>query len=81
MTEDNEFLTNVAGEFPDCLRDESRRAGRADSVSFPKTEEDVKRHLAKARAGGMKVTVQGARTGITAGAVPEGGHIDRKSVV
>ena len=30
--------------------------------------------LASARRG-VPVTIQGARTGITAGAVPEGGHI------
>ena len=75
MTDDNEFLTDVARECPDCLRDESRRVGRADSVSFPKTEEDVKRHLARARDLKMPVTIQGARTGIAAGAVPDGGHV------
>ncbi|MFH0952834.1 MAG: FAD-binding oxidoreductase [Verrucomicrobiota bacterium] len=59
----------------DCLRDESRRAGRADTVSFPRSEDDVRRALAECAARNLRITVQGARTGITGGAVPDGGHI------
>lgn len=67
----------------DYLRDESRRTGRADRIAFPRTEEEVLAALAEARAAGMPVTTQGARTGVTGGAVPEGGlilnlaHMDR----
>lgn len=75
MTEDNGISRNVERDFPDYLRDESRRSGMAASISFPKTEEELKNHLAKAREEKMPVTLQGARTGITGGAVPEGGHI------
>ncbi len=57
------------------LRDESRRTGTADLLAFPRTEEDVRAVLAKARAARMPVTVQGARTGITGGAVPDGGLV------
>lgn len=60
-------------EFEDYLRDESRLAGEADSISFPRSEEEV-REVLRGTAGGP-VTVQGGRTGITGGAVPQGGHV------
>jgi D-lactate dehydrogenase (cytochrome) len=59
----------------DYLRDESRRTGRADAIAFPRTEEDILAALAEARSQQMPVTVQGARTGVTGGAVPEGGLV------
>lgn len=73
--EKNPFHTNVAEGYPDYLRDESRRVGTADSISFPGTEDEIREHLAQARAAGRTVTVQGARTGIAGGAVPDGGHV------
>ena len=63
---DSEFCTAVAEEYPDYLRDESRRVGTADSISFPQTESDIREHLARAHAAGTSVTIQGARTGIAA---------------
>jgi len=65
------FQTGVAGEYPDFLRDESRRSGRADTISFARSEEDICEVLRAC----LPVTTQGARTGITGGAVPDGGHI------
>lgn len=59
----------------DYLRDESRRTGRADLIAFPRTEADVLAALAEARAARMPITTQGARTGVTGGAVPEGGLV------
>ena len=59
----------------DFLRDESRKVGAADSISFPTTEEEVRGIMAEANARHLPVTFQGGRTGITAGAVPSGGHI------
>jgi D-lactate dehydrogenase (cytochrome) len=59
----------------DYLRDESRRVGRADRIAFPRTEAEVLAALAEARAAKLPVTTQGARTGVTGGAVPEGGLI------
>lgn len=70
----------------DYLRDESRRTGRADCIAFPRTEADVLAALAEAREQRIPVTVQGARTGLTGGAVPEGGlvlnlaHLDQIQV-
>jgi D-lactate dehydrogenase (cytochrome) len=65
--------TNVAAEHPDFLRDESRRSGTADALAQPRTEAELRVALALAREHGWAVTVQGGRTGIAGGAVPEGG--------
>lgn len=62
-------------DFDEYRRDESRVQGEADSISFPVTEEEVSAILAKMAASGIAVTVQGARTGLAAGAVPHGGHV------
>jgi len=62
------------GAHTDLLRDESRRSGSAGCVAFAADEPgvvDVLREL----GGRVSVTVQGARTGIVAGAVPEGGAV------
>jgi len=69
------FIKDVHSLFPEYLRDESRRIGTADSISFPESEQEIRDHLADCARQRLPVTVQGARTGITAGAVPEGGHI------
>ena len=75
MTNSADLFPNVEQKYPDYLRDESRRTGQADSISFPKNEQDIRDHLTAARDKGLTVTTQAARTGITAGAVPSGGHI------
>lgn len=62
-------------EYEDYLRDESRRVGNADSISFPTSEAGVIEVVKAVHARGGTITVQGARTGIVAGAVPQGGHI------
>jgi len=62
-------------EFEEYGRDESRASGEATSISFPTTEDEVRAILGKLHAQCVPVTVQGARTGLAAGAVPHGGHI------
>ncbi|MBN1698479.1 MAG: FAD-binding oxidoreductase [Spirochaetales bacterium] len=57
------------------LRDESRLHGEASSISFPETGEEIAAVLETMKKEGTPVTVQGARTGIAGGAVPQGGHI------
>ena len=61
--------------YADYLRDESRRVGVAESISFPDSEAAVRTVLRQMAAAHKLVTVQGARTGITGGAVPAGGHV------
>jgi len=54
------------------LRDESRQHGVAESIAFPTSEAEV---VAVVRESSGDLTIQGALTGITASAVPQGGTI------
>lgn len=56
-------------EFEEYGRDESRTSGEASSISFPTTEDEVRAILRKLHAEHVPITVQGARTGLAAGAV------------
>jgi len=62
-------------QYEDYLHDESLRIGSAQSISFPLSEADIIDIIKKIGADGGRITTQGARTGIAAGAVPDGGHI------
>ena len=62
-------------EFEEYRRDESRSVGEASSISFPTSEDEVCEILRELHGAGTPVTVQGARTGLAAGAVPHGGHV------
>lgn len=55
------------------LHDESRLTGQADFITFPQNTQQAAQVLAYADANGLPVTVQGSRTGICGGAVPNGG--------
>jgi D-lactate dehydrogenase (cytochrome) len=68
-------LQPFTSELEEYVRDESRRSGRADGLVFATDEAEVRAALAVAAEQGLPVTVQGARTGVTAGAVPEDGLI------
>lgn len=57
------------------LADESRRSGRADALVFPSSDEEVCGAVLRANELGQRITVSAARTGITAGAVPDGGML------
>lgn len=59
----------------DYLHDESRREGRAEAICFPRAGNEVFQALEMARERCWPVTVQGGRTGITGGCVPNGGLI------
>lgn len=63
----------VARDYPDFLRDESRLMGNAEAIAFPQSRGQILETLAYARTKGLPITVQGARTGIVGGAVPQGG--------
>jgi len=69
------ILQDVTRDYPDYLRDESRLVGRADSISFPASEQELRDVLSEMATKSIPVAVQGARTGIAGGAVPAGGHI------
>ena len=67
----NTEIKPCAPEFEEYLRDESRRTGSAEQILFAGSEEDISGAL----QASLPITVQGARTGIAAGAVPNGGLI------
>jgi len=69
------LIQDWGNEHEDFLRDESRRIGEAQSISFPTCEEDVCDIVRSINTSGGSITTQGARTGIVAGAVPQGGHV------
>lgn len=58
-----------------CLGDESRLTGWAKSISFPESEAEAAEHVRFCAVRNLPITVQGSRTGLCGGAVPEGGHI------
>jgi len=68
-------LLDIGDEYADYMHDESRRAGHAEKITFPKSTEEVREALRIAAKNNWPVTVQGGRTGITGGCVPEGGLI------
>ena len=70
-----EIIRPMSETYAICLRDESRTQGHAESISFPKSGEEVRAVLREMHARGIPVTVQGGRTGVTGAAVPQGGHI------
>ena len=55
--------------------DESRKEGDADCIALPQNAEEVAVALREAAKNGWSVTISGARTGITAAAVPDGGLV------
>lgn len=72
---ETELIRPMGEEYQEYLRDESRKAGWADSISFPRTAEEIAEVLRRMSAQGIPVTIQGGRTGLAAGACPRGGHI------
>lgn len=62
---------NVQNEMSIFLSDESRRTGTAREVCFPQTAGEISQLLRD--DNNTPVTIQGGRTGVTAGAVPESG--------
>lgn len=61
----------IQPDYVETLQDESRLRGAADEIAFPETEKEIFSLL----VNGSAFTLQGARTGITGGAVPMSGKI------
>ena len=60
-------------DYKDYITDESKTMGKCDFITFPKNKEDIINILKYAKNNDLKVTVQGGKTGIVAGAVPTEG--------
>ena len=65
----------IETQYQTYLVDESRLVGSADAIVFPKGEAELSAILASCYASEVQVTLSGARTGITGGAVPNGGTL------
>lgn len=70
-----ELIRPMGEQYQEYLRDESRSVGWAESISFPRTTEQVRQVLRRMSAEKRPVTIQGGRTGLAAAASPRGGHI------
>src|SRR5438105_334637 len=57
------------------LIDTSGLRGHAEKLFVPSSETELLEIIANAQRGSMPVTVAGARTGVTGGAIPQGGWI------
>lgn len=65
----------MSERYQEYLVDESKYTGFAESISFPESEEMVLQILEEMKTAGIHITIQGGKTGITGGSVPQGGHI------
>ena len=68
-------IIKFSSEYDEYRGDESRSRGTAESLSFPRTEDEVRAIVRSLSSARTPITVQGARTGLAAGAVPQGGHV------
>lgn len=68
-------IFSIDAQYEEYLIDESKYNGFAESISFPKSEQEIKEILETLRKNQIPVTIQGGKTGIVGGAVPQGGHI------
>ena len=71
----SEYIAAMSDEYLEYLKDESRNIGEADSIAFPQDEAQLIAILKQAHSLNKCITIQGARTGLAAGAVPNGGLI------
>lgn len=69
------LIRKIAAGDEEYLRDESKKTGTAESISFPESHEQLCLIMKKMHESGTPVTVQGSRTGLAAAAVPFEGHI------
>lgn len=75
------MIMNTQNIFPmgelysEYIRDESQYTGRAQNISFPRNEEEIRQILKELQERNIPVTVQGGKTGIVGSGVPSGGHL------
>ena len=55
--------------------DECKIRGRADSVSIPENEEELRSEIERCSASGTQITINAMRTGLCGGGVPDGGEV------
>lgn len=71
-----EGVERIQKDYSDYLRDESNYSGKGvEAIFFPKSLENIVYAVKLAAEKGKPITVSGGRTGICAGAVPQGGYL------
>jgi D-lactate dehydrogenase (cytochrome) len=70
--EASNLILKLNDEHKEYLFDESRMQGKAESISFPTSESEV---ISIVKSCKENITIQGAQTGLSGGAVPMGGHV------
>lgn len=68
-------IIKITDEYKEFLSDESKSIGRAETISFPGNEDDIRDILFDNKYRFKNITIQGNLTGISGGAVPQTGHI------
>ncbi len=69
-------VKRISEDYPDYLRDESNTTGsEVEALFFPRTVENIAYVVHEASEKHKSLTLSGARTGICAGAVPQGGYL------
>lgn len=69
------IIQPFTSDYDEFLRDESRSVGTANCIAFPESESDVAAIMRELHERGTSITIQGSRTGLAAGAVPQDGCI------
>ncbi len=69
------LIFSMEERYQDYLIDESKLIGNAESISFPKNETEVIEIIKLIGANNINITIQGGKTGIVGGCVPQCGHI------
>ena len=68
-------IVESKSELAEYLHDESRLSGKAEYLVFARSESDIQEAVIYCRKHELALTIQGSRTGITGGSVPESGLI------
>lgn len=68
-------LEPIYPKYESYLKDESGLTGEADEIAFPQDTEALAAIMKAAAEDGRPLTLQGSRTGLAGGAVPEGGLV------
>ncbi|MDD2980713.1 MAG: FAD-binding oxidoreductase [Hespellia sp.] len=71
----HKLIDSMQEKYADYLQDESKLKGSADSISFPANVEEILTVVEQMNKSGTGITIQGGRSGIAGGCVPEGGHV------
>ena len=70
---DDKLIRCYSEKYEEYMMDESRMTGYADTISFPRIENEVAKIIKELHS--THITIQGGKTGLTGGAVPMGGHL------